>query len=209
VEQYIDLNTQSFACINKKRIVLDPLNFMVLKISLLQNIKKKLMKIRENITLIGMPAVGKTTVGKLLAQKIGLNFFDSDDLIQSKEQTTLARIIGEKGLDEFLKIEERHIVGIHCKNHVIATGGSVVYSEKAMEHLCDISTIIYLSIHLDILLTRLPDMISRGVAVAPGKKVQDLYKERSPLYDRYCDIKIDCHSMTAKQVVEQAMAYLF
>jgi shikimate kinase len=182
---------------------------MVLKIGLLQNIKTKLMKTKENITLIGMPAVGKSTVGKLLAQTIGFNFLDSDDLIQSKEQTTLARIIGEKGLDEFLKIEERHIVDIHCLDHVIATGGSVVYSQKAMEHLCEISTIIYFSIDLDILLTRLPDMTSRGVAVAPGKKIQDLYKERTPLYDRYCDIKIDCQSMTAEQVVEQTMAYLF
>jgi len=163
----------------------------------------------KNIVLIGMPAVGKTTVGNLLAQKIGFDFLDSDDLIQSKEQETLAQLISGKGLDTFLKIEERHIVSLMCSNHVIATGGSVVYSHKAMEHLSKISNIIYLSIHLDILLTRLSDMTSRGVAMRPGQRIEDLYKERTPLYDNYCDIKIDCQSMTAEQVVEKTVAYLF
>jgi len=167
------------------------------------------MKTIKNIVLIGMPAVGKSTVGNLLAQKIGFDFLDSDDLIQSKEQKTLSQIILEKGIDQFLKIEARHIVRIACSNHVIATGGSVVYSQKAMEHLAKIATIIYLSIDFDMLLTRLSDITSRGVAVRPGQRIEDLYKERTPLYDTYCDIKIDCLSMTAEQVVEQAVAFLF
>ncbi|MBU8849108.1 MAG: shikimate kinase, partial [Desulfobacterales bacterium] len=98
--------------------------------------------------------------------------------------------------------------GIECSNHVIATGGSVVYSSKAMKHLSRNSTIIYLSIDLDTLLTRLSDTKSRGVAIGRGKNIEDLYKERTPLYDIYFDIKIDCGSMTAKQVVEKAMKYL-
>ncbi|WP_413847559.1 shikimate kinase [Desulfobacula sp.] len=175
----------------------------------MQNIKKKLMKTKKNIVLIGMPAVGKSTVGNLLAQNIGFEFLDSDDLIQSKEQKTLSQIIFEKGLDRFLQIEERHVAGIRCQNHVIATGGSVVYSQKAMGHLGEISRIIYLSIQLDMLLTRLSDIKSRGVAVRPGQKIVDLYKERTPLYDKYCDIKIDCRSMTAEQVVEQAVTSLY
>ena len=166
------------------------------------------MKTKKNIVLIGMPAVGKSTIGNLLAQKIGFDFLDSDDLIQSKEQKTLAQIIIEKGLDQFLQIEESHIVSISCKNHVIATGGSVVYSKKAMEHLSKLSTIIYLSISLDILLKRFSDMTSRGVAVKSGQTIEDLYKERTPLYDNYCDIKIDCGSMTAEQVAKRAMKYL-
>ncbi|MBC8441577.1 MAG: shikimate kinase [Deltaproteobacteria bacterium] len=166
------------------------------------------MKTKKNIILIGMPAAGKSTIGNLLAQKIGFDFLDSDDLIQSKEQKTLAQIIIEKGLDQFLQIEESHIVSIRCKNHVIATGGSVVYSQKAMEHLSKISTIIYLSIPLDILLKRFSDMTSRGVAVKSGQTIEDLYKERTPLYDNYCDIKIDCGSMTAEQVAKRAMKYL-
>ncbi|MBW2655435.1 MAG: shikimate kinase [Deltaproteobacteria bacterium] len=166
------------------------------------------MKTKKNITLIGMPAVGKSTVGNLLAQKIGFSFLDSDDLIQSKEQKSLSQIISEKGLDQFLQIEEAHIVDIACSHHVIATGGSVVYSSKAMKHLCNISTIIYLSIDLDTLLTRLCDITSRGVAISPEKSIEDLYKERTHLYDTYSDIKINCGSMTAEQVVEKAMKTL-
>jgi len=166
------------------------------------------MKTKNNIALIGMPAVGKSTVGNLLAGKIGFDFLDSDDLIQSKEQKTLSRIILEKGLSRFLQIEESHIISLKCSNHVIATGGSVVYSQKAMEHLCKTSTIIYLSIDLDTLLTRLFDITSRGIAISPGKSIEELYKERTPLYDTYYDIKIDCCSMTAQQVVEKAVQYL-
>jgi shikimate kinase len=164
------------------------------------------MKTKKNISLIGMPAVGKTTVGNLLAQKIGFDFLDSDDLIQSGEQATLAQIISEKGLSRFLNIEERYIVSLACTNHVIATGGSVVYSKKAMAHLYKTSTIIYLFIDLDTLLTRLCDIASRGVAISPEKSIEDLYKERTPLYDTYCDIKIDCGSMTAEQVVEKVIS---
>lgn len=163
------------------------------------------MKIKDNITLIGMPAVGKSTVGKVLAQKTGFGFLDTDDLIQSKEEKTLSGIISEKGLSRFLEIEETHIVSIGCQGHVIATGGSVVYSPKAMGHLAGISTIVYLSVDLDMLLTRLSNVASRGVAIRPGKSIEDLYKERTPLYDHHCHIKIDCTSMTVEQVVEKAM----
>lgn len=174
----------------------------------MQNNKNILMKTKENISLIGMPAVGKSTVGKRLSQKTGFHFLDADDLIQSREHKTLARIISDKGLDAFLKVEERHIVSIECSNHVIATGGSVVYSPKAMMHLSNTSTIIYLAVDLDTLLKRLSDITSRGVAITPGKSIEDLYKERTPLYDRYCDIKIECHAMTADQIVEKAIQYL-
>lgn len=166
------------------------------------------MKNKENITLIGMPAVGKSTVGNLLAQKMNFNFLDSDDLIQSKEHTTLSRIIYKKGLSRFLQIEESHILSIICSNHVIATGGSVVYSQKAMEYLSKTSTIIYLCVDLERLLTRLSDITSRGVAIKSGKTIEDLYKERTPLYDKYCDIKIDCSSMTAEQVAEKIIMVL-
>lgn len=166
------------------------------------------MKNKKNISLIGMPAVGKSTVGKLLSQKAGFHFLDADHLIQSKEQKTLAQIISDKGLDQFLKIEANHIMSIECANHVIATGGSAVYSPKAMEHLSNNSTIVYLAIDLSTLVTRLSNMTSRGVAITPGKSIEDLYKERTPLYDRYCDIKINCLSMTAEQVVEKTIDYL-
>ena len=155
-----------------------------------------------------MPAAGKSTVGHLLAESLGLGFLDSDDLIEKGEEKSLSQIIAQKGLDSFLDIEQNHILSIDCKKHIIATGGSVVYKKKAMQHLSDISSIIYLSVDYDTLITRLSDLSGRGVAIAPGKSIQDLYKERTPLYDAWCDIKIDCRALTAKQVSQKALKHL-
>jgi shikimate kinase len=167
-----------------------------------------MMKTNKNIALIGMPAAGKSSIGRLLAEKLDFEFIDSDDLIQSGERQTLAEIIGDKGLARFLEIEESHIIGITPERHVIATGGSAVYSKKAMDHLSRTCTVLYLFIDLPGLLTRLSDIISRGVAIKPGKTIEDLYAERTPLYDQYCDIRIDCSSLTLEQVVERAVAAL-
>jgi shikimate kinase len=166
------------------------------------------MKIKNNLALIGMPAVGKSTVGVLLAKKLGFAFLDTDILIQTKERMTLARIISEKGLERFLEIEESHLLSLGCSKQIIATGGSVIYKEKAMAHLARMATIIYLAVDLDILATRLSDVIERGVAIDPGKGVDDLYKERAPLYDKYCDLKIDCKAKTPAQVVTAVEQYL-
>jgi len=159
------------------------------------------MKMKENLALIGMPAVGKSTVGVLLAKKMGFAFQDTDILIQTKEKMTLAQIIEAKGLDPFLDIEAKHLKSLDCKAQVIATGGSVIYREEAMAHLAKMATIVYLSVDLPILMTRLSDLAARGVAIDPGRGVDDLYKERTPLYDKFCDIKIDCGQMLPDQVV--------
>lgn len=159
------------------------------------------MKIKENLGLIGMPAVGKSTVGVLLAKKLGFEFLDTDILIQTREQMTLAQIIEKKGLKPFLDIEASHLKALNCTRHVIATGGSVVYREKAMAHLARTTTLIYLAVDLDILMTRLLDVTARGVALEPGRGIENLYKERTPLYDHYGDLKIECESMTPAQVV--------
>ena len=166
------------------------------------------MKTKENITLIGMPAAGKSTVGHLLAQQLEYGFLDSDNLIETAENKTLSQIIAQKGLNNFLDIEKNHILGISCKQHVIATGGSVVYKKSAMSHLSGISTIIYLNADIKTLQTRLADLNGRGVAIAPGKTLEDLYKERTPLYDAWCDIKIDCRQLTAQDVSQKALTYL-
>jgi len=166
------------------------------------------MKTNKNIALIGMPAAGKSSVGRLLAEKLELEFIDSDDLIQSGEQQTLAEIISDKGLSRFLEIEEKHISGITPHRHVIATGGSAIYSKKAMDHLSRVCTVLYLFIDLSGLLKRLSDLTSRGVAIRPGKTIEDLYNERAPLYDQYCDIKLDCSSLTLEQTVEKAIISL-
>lgn len=159
------------------------------------------MKIKNNLALIGMPAVGKSTVGVLLAKKMGFAFLDTDLLIQTREKMTLAQIISQKGLERFLEIEESHLLSLDCSQHLIATGGSVIYKEKAMAHLAQTATIIYLCVDLDILADRLSDVIERGVAIDPGKGIDDLYKERTPLYDKFCDIKIVCGVKTPSQVV--------
>jgi len=159
------------------------------------------MKIKDNIALIGMPAVGKSTVGVLLAKKKGFAFQDTDILIQTREKMTLAQIIEAKGLQAFLDIEAGHLNSLDCAGQIIATGGSVIYREEAMAHLAEIATIVYLAVDLPILMTRLSDLVNRGVAIDPGRGVDDLYKERTPLYDKFCDVKIDCGQMSPDQVV--------
>ncbi|MCG8618724.1 MAG: shikimate kinase [Desulfobacterales bacterium] len=159
------------------------------------------MKIKENLALIGMPAVGKSTVGVLLAKKMGFAFQDTDILIQTKERMSLAQIIEAEGLEGFLDVEAKHLHSLACSHQVIATGGSVIYREEAMKHLSSIATIVYLAVDLEVLMTRLSDLVARGVAIDPGRGVDDLYKERTPLYDKFCDIKIDCGQMNAAEVV--------
>lgn len=159
------------------------------------------MEYKKNIALIGMPAVGKSTVGVLLAKKLGFDFMDTDILIQAKEQKTLAQIIACHGMEQFLEIEKQHLLEIGCKNHVIATGGSVIYKPEAMHHLAKTCVKVYLSIELDTLKSRLSDVITRGVAIAPGKSIDDLYKERIPLYDTYADLTVHCGKMVPEQLV--------
>ena len=160
------------------------------------------MKNIKNLALIGMPAVGKSTVGVLLAKTLGFDFQDTDILIQSQEEKTLAQIIEAEGLERFLDIEARHLMSLDCSGHVIATGGSVIYREAAMAHLSRMATIVYLSVDLPVLMTRLSDLVSRGVAIDPGRGVDDLYKERTPLYDKFCHVKIECSSLTPAGVVQ-------
>ncbi len=166
------------------------------------------MKDKKNIALIGMPAVGKSTVGVLLAKKMGFDFMDTDILIQAKEDQTLAQIIARKGLEQFLETEKRYILDIQCARHVIATGGSVVYKSQAMHHLAENSMVVYLAIDLDTLKTRLSDVITRGVAIAPGKSIDDLYLERVPLYEKYADLTVRCGKKHPERVLEAILRSL-
>lgn len=159
------------------------------------------MKMNKNLALIGMPAVGKSTVGVLLAKKLGFAFVDTDILIQTKEEMSLSQIISSRGLEGFLDTEADHLSSLSCTGHVIATGGSVIYRPAAMAHLSKMATIVYLSVDLPVLMTRLSDLVARGVAIDPGRSVEDLYKERTPLYDRHCHIKIECGALSPAQVV--------
>lgn len=146
---------------------------------------------KDNITLIGMPASGKSTIGVLLAKRLGFSFIDVDILIQEQEKKLLKEIIAERGLEGFLELEERVNAGIKATNAVIAPGGSVVYGKEAMEHLKQISEVIYLKLSYEEVARRIGDVVDRGVALKPGYSLKDLYAERVPLYERYADITVD------------------
>lgn len=144
----------------------------------------------NNITLIGMPGAGKSTIGVVLAKVLGYQFLDSDLLIQKQEKRCLSEII-EEGYKGFKDVENRVNASIEAENTVIATGGSVVYCEEAMEHLKSIGTVVYLKLSLNALSKRLGNLKGRGVLLREGQNLTDLYEERTPLYEKYADIVID------------------
>ncbi len=156
-----------------------------------------------NITLIGMPGSGKSTVGVLLAKRLGMDFIDVDLLIQKEEGKLLWQIIDEVGPEGFLEVENRINSKVKAENSVIAPGGSVIYGQEAMNHLGAISTIIYLKIGPEELVRRLGDLEERGVVLRKGMTVKDLYMERSPLYEKYAHITVDEKGFDAGGVVDQ------
>jgi shikimate kinase len=150
-----------------------------------------------------MPGVGKSTVGVLLAKYTSRSFIDTDVYIQAGEGKRLRNIISEQGIAVFCNIEEKYILSIDLPGHVIATGGSVVYSDKAMRHLKSSGIVVHLDLPLPELEKRLSDLDERGVVRAPGQSLSDLYKERKPLYLRYADYIVDCSKLNMEQVVER------
>ena len=156
----------------------------------------------KNIVLIGMPGVGKSTVGVVLAKNLGYSFVDSDLLIQEQEGKLLHEIIGERGLDGFNEVENRVNAEINVSRSVIATGGSVVYGQEAMEHVKQIGTVVYLELSCEELSERLGDLNERGVSIRPGQTLQDLLQERAPLYETYADITIHCENRQIREIVQ-------
>ena len=155
-----------------------------------------------------MPGAGKSTIGIVLAKVLGYDFLDSDLLIQKEEGKLLWQIMETEGTDGFNRIEERVNSRIEADRCVIATGGSVVYGQKAMEHLRSIGTVIYLKVSCAILEERLGDLTKRGVVFRPGQTLLDLYKERVPLYEKYAHITVNVgHKNVQKSVaaLEQAL----
>lgn len=157
----------------------------------------------DNITLIGMPASGKSTVGVLLAKRLGYFFVDVDILIQEQEGRLLKEIIAEEGLDGFMEVENRINAGIDVHHSIIAPGGSVIYGKEAMEHLKDISIVVYLKLSYENLKERLENLVDRGVVLKDGMTLQDLYEERVPYYEKYADITIDETELDAGQTVDK------
>lgn len=145
----------------------------------------------KNIVLIGMPGVGKSTIGVILAKEIGYQFVDSDLLIQKTEGKLLKEIISERGVDGFLEVENRVNASIEAERSVIATGGSAVYGQAAMAHFKETALIIYLSCPYPRLEKRLGDLKGRGVVVKDGQTLRDIYEERCRLYERFADLTVD------------------
>lgn len=156
----------------------------------------------QNIILIGMPGAGKSTIGVLLAKTLGKAFIDTDLLIQAKEKQLLQELIDEQGIDVFLKIEEAVILGLQADNAVIATGGSVVYSDKAITHLKQNGIIVYLKLNYEEIEQRIKNMASRGIVIGKGQSLFDLYRERIPLYERKADLVLDCSGKPIEESVQ-------
>jgi len=164
------------------------------------------MRTSQDLILIGMPAAGKSTIGVLLAKRLRKPFLDTDILIQNGEGAYLQDLIFRNGFEGFRRIEERYLLGLAEGCGVVATGGSAVYSSKAMQHLKAIGQVLYLKISLEPLKDRLGNLSERGVLILPGQTIDMLYEERRPLYERYADIVIDTTDKTPNQVVTEISA---
>ena len=156
----------------------------------------------NNIILIGMPGSGKSSLGVVLAKKIGFGFIDSDLVIQEREGMTLERIIEKHGDAGFIQIENEVNCSINPHHTVIATGGSAVYCEEAMLHYKETCQVVYLRCPYEILSKRLGDLKGRGVALKEGQTLLDLYEERSVLYEKYADIIIDEDNKGIEETLE-------
>lgn len=162
----------------------------------------------NNIVLIGMPGAGKSTVGVLLAKTLGYAFLDTDLVIQEREGRLLQDLVDELGVEAFLDREAAAICSVDCDRTVIATGGSVVCRDRAMEHLKDLGRIVYLQLPLEELERRLHNISTRGIAMAPGETLAHIYDYRSPLYQKYADLTVAVGRQTLEETVEQVLRAL-
>ncbi len=162
----------------------------------------------NNIVLIGMPGVGKSTAGVILAKVMGYQFTDSDLVIQKQEGRLLKDIIAAEGVDGFIAVENRVNASLEAQDSVIATGGSVIYGEEAMAHLKAIGTVVYLKVPYEIIDKRLSDIRGRGVTLRDGQTLKDLYEERAPLYEKYADITVEEAGLSIEETVAEIEAQL-
>ena len=166
------------------------------------------MEQKTNIVLIGMPGVGKSTIGVILAKVLGYSFLDADLLIQEQEGKLLREIIEEKGTDGFIEVENRVNASIRADRAIIATGGSVVYGKEAMEHLKEIGRVVYLEVSYAVVEKRLADIKGRGVVFKKGQTLETLFEERSKLYEQYADIEVSEEGLDVEQTVEKLVEAL-
>ena len=160
---------------------------------------------KNNIVLIGMPGVGKSTVGVILAKVLGYQFIDADLVIQKEEGKLLKDIIAEVGPEGFIEVENRVNASIQAEHSIIATGGSVVYGKEAMEHLKEIGTVVYLRLPFAEIDRRLSDIKGRGVVLRDGQTLLDLYNERTLLYEKYADVTIDEEGLNVEETIDEIL----
>ena len=158
---------------------------------------------KSNVVLIGMPGSGKSTCGVIAAKVMLKNFFDTDLLLQGLEQSRLQELIDSKGTDYFYEAEEKAILSLNIEATVIATGGSVIYSEKAMEHLRSLGTVVYLHLSYETMLKRINNFTTRGIVIKEGTTLLDMYNERLPLYEKYADVIVECDNNTVEETVKE------
>lgn len=162
----------------------------------------------KNIILIGMPAVGKSTVGVVAAKRLGYEFIDTDLLIQKQEDKLLCEIIEEKGTEGFLEVENQVNRDVDVTHAVIAPGGSVVYCEEAMEHYKKIGTVVYLQASFETINNRLKNAKNREVVLKEGQTLKDLYDERVVLFEKYADITVSEDGLKQDETIERVLEIL-
>ncbi|MGO1502155.1 MAG: shikimate kinase [Marinobacter sp.] len=156
----------------------------------------------QNLIFVGMPGSGKSTVGVLIAKRLGLGFIDTDLLIQQETGRTLQHIVDQDGYVALRKAEEQVLLNVNVQQHVISTGGSAVYSDAAMAHLKTGGTVVFLDISLDTVCARIGDYSLRGISKRPDQSLLELYEERSALYSRYADLTIQGDALGQEQVCD-------
>lgn len=157
----------------------------------------------KNIILIGMPGVGKSTIGVVLAKNLGYRFVDSDLVIQEKSGKLLHEMITDMGMEDFLQYENDVNASLELNNAILATGGSAIFGEAAMAHLKDIGLVLYLQLPYDEIKERLGDLDKRGVAHKPEQTLSDIFAQRCPLYEKWADLIVDCSGKAIREIVAE------
>ena len=160
---------------------------------------------KNNIVLIGMPGVGKSTIGVILAKILAYHFLDSDLVIQEREGRRLHQIISEEGTDGFLKIENDVNASLNVERTIIATGGSAIYGKEAMKHLKEIGEVVYLKADYETIKKRLGNLEKRGVALKSGQTLKDLYDERTALFEKYADYTIPETGLSLEETIDKVL----
>ncbi len=167
--------------------------------------KKRVWREGESVILVGMPGAGKSTVGRLLAERMGYGFVDTDRLIETVANCSLQDIVDREGYEALRRMEEKILLEFDPRRVIVATGGSAVYSEKAMKHVRTKGVIVFLDVNLATLEQRIRDFATRGISMRPRQRFEDLFCERYPLYEKYADLKIENSQKTPSEAVQEIL----